>query len=83
MIELLPAEVIVRRDIRECNMHARRYFMKALDAGDQRAALPLAAYKRLGRTLTQAVQQVMRTSCRNRNHPRPPRKRRQAGSSRA
>ena len=30
-----------------CNMHARRYFVKALDAGDQRAALPLAAYKRL------------------------------------
>jgi len=29
------------------NMHARRYFVKALDAGDQRAALPLAAYKRL------------------------------------
>src|SRR5215468_3112124 len=25
----------------------RRYFVKALDAGDQRAALPLAAYKRL------------------------------------
>jgi transposase len=30
-----------------CNMHGRRYFMKALDAGDQRAALPLAAYKKL------------------------------------
>lgn len=30
-----------------CNMHARRYFIKALDAGDGRAALPLAAYKRL------------------------------------
>ncbi len=30
-----------------CNMHARRYFVKALDAGDQRAALPLAAYKKL------------------------------------
>jgi hypothetical protein len=30
-----------------CNMHARRYYVKALDAGDQRAALPLAAYKRL------------------------------------
>jgi hypothetical protein len=28
-------------------MHARRYFVKALDAGDRRAALPLAAYKRL------------------------------------
>lgn len=30
-----------------CNMHARRYAVKALDAGDQRAALPLAAYKKL------------------------------------
>ncbi|MCC7069727.1 MAG: transposase, partial [Deltaproteobacteria bacterium] len=30
-----------------CNMHARRYFVKALDAGDQRAAMPLAAFKKL------------------------------------
>lgn len=30
-----------------CNMHSRRYFTKALDAGDARAALPLAAYKKL------------------------------------
>lgn len=30
-----------------CNMHARRYYVKALDAGDTRAALPLAAYKKL------------------------------------
>ena len=30
-----------------CNMHARRYFKKALDAGDVRAALPIAAFKRL------------------------------------
>ena len=30
-----------------CNMHARRYFIKALDAGDGRAALPLAAFKKL------------------------------------
>lgn len=30
-----------------CNMHARRYAVKALDAGDKRAALPLAAYKKL------------------------------------
>lgn len=29
------------------NAHARRYFVKALDAGDQRAALPLAAFNRL------------------------------------
>ena len=30
-----------------CNMHARRYFTKALDAGDARAALPLAAFKKI------------------------------------
>jgi transposase len=30
-----------------CNMHARRYFVKALDAGDKRATLPIAAFKRL------------------------------------
>jgi transposase len=30
-----------------CNMHARRYFAKTLDAGDARAALPLAAFKKL------------------------------------
>ena len=30
-----------------CNMHSRRYFAKALDRGDSRAALPLAAYKKL------------------------------------
>lgn len=30
-----------------CNMHARRYFVKALEAGDTRAALPTAAYKKL------------------------------------
>ena len=30
-----------------CNMHARRYFAKALDAGDARAALPLVAWKKL------------------------------------
>ena len=28
-------------------MHARRYFVKALDGGDTRAALPLAAFKKL------------------------------------
>jgi transposase len=28
-----------------CNMHARRYMVKALEAGDTRAAVPLAAYK--------------------------------------
>jgi hypothetical protein len=30
-----------------CNMHARRYFVKALDANDARAAVPLAAFKAL------------------------------------
>lgn len=30
-----------------CNMHSRRYFIKALDRGDARAALPLAAFKKL------------------------------------
>jgi len=30
-----------------CNMHSRSYFLKALDAGDPRAALPLAAFKTL------------------------------------
>jgi hypothetical protein len=30
-----------------CNMHARRYFVKALDANDARAAAPIAAFKAL------------------------------------
>jgi len=30
-----------------CNMHARRYFVKALDANDARAAVPLAAFQAL------------------------------------
>jgi hypothetical protein len=30
-----------------CNMHARRYFVKALEAGDARAAVPIAAYRAL------------------------------------
>jgi hypothetical protein len=30
-----------------CNMHARRYFAKALDRGDTRAALPLSAFQKL------------------------------------
>lgn len=30
-----------------CNMHGRRYFKKALDRGDERAALPIAAFKKL------------------------------------
>ena len=42
-------ESFERADLIECccNMHSRRYFTKALDAGDQRAALPLAAYKKI------------------------------------
>jgi transposase len=30
-----------------CNAHARRGFVKALDSGDTRAAIPIAAFKRL------------------------------------
>lgn len=30
-----------------CNMHGRRYFTKAIDAGDPRAALPIAAYQKI------------------------------------
>ncbi len=30
-----------------CNMHARRYFKKALDVGDERMALALAAFQKL------------------------------------
>ena len=30
-----------------CNMHARRYFVKALDAGDTRASVPIAAFRAL------------------------------------
>lgn len=30
-----------------CNMHARRYFVKALDANDARAAVPIAAFRTL------------------------------------
>jgi transposase len=30
-----------------CNMHARRYFVRALEGGDDRAALPLAGFKKL------------------------------------
>jgi len=39
----------LRPEIQEigCNMHARRYFVKALEAGDKRAAHPLRAFKAL------------------------------------
>jgi transposase len=38
-----------RNDLIEvgCNMHARRYFVKALESNDTRASLPLAAFKKL------------------------------------
>jgi transposase len=38
-----------RKDIIECgcSMHARRYFTKALDGGDNRAVLPIAGFKKL------------------------------------
>lgn len=42
-------ESFKRKDLIECgcNMHSRRYFRKALDRGDGRAALPLAAFKKI------------------------------------
>ena len=42
-------ESFKRKDLIECgcNMHSRRRFTAALDAGDTRAALPLAAFKKL------------------------------------
>lgn len=49
-----------------CNMHARRYFVKALDAGDTRAAVPIAAFKALydvedgARALTADARRVLR-----------------------
>jgi transposase len=44
-------QTFARDDIIECgcNMHARRYFVKALDAGDSRAALAIDAYQVLYR----------------------------------
>jgi len=41
--------IFVSADLLEigCNMHARRYFMKALDANDARAAIPIAAFRTL------------------------------------
>jgi transposase len=46
---LFDASFASRPDLIECGcgMHARRYFVKALEAGDTRAALPIAAYKKL------------------------------------
>jgi len=38
-----------REELTECGcaMHARRYFVKALDAGNKRAAVPLQAFKKI------------------------------------
>jgi transposase len=46
---LFDASFAARPNLIECgcNMHSRRYYMKALEAGDTRAALPIAAYKKL------------------------------------
>jgi transposase len=46
---LFDASFATRPNLIECGcaMHARRYFVKALEAGDTRAALPIAAYKKL------------------------------------
>jgi transposase len=46
---LFDASFATRPNLIECgcNMHARRYHVKALEAGDTRAALPIAAYKKL------------------------------------
>lgn len=46
---LFDASFAARPNLIECgcNMHARRYYVKALEAGDTRAALPIAAYKKL------------------------------------
>ncbi len=42
-------EAFRRDDLIEigCNMHARRYFIRALEANDARAAVPIAAFKAL------------------------------------
>ncbi len=49
-----------------CNGHARRYYVKALDAGDSRAALVIGAYRKLyeiereGRALSNEERTVLR-----------------------
>jgi transposase len=47
--DTLFASQMQRDDVIDCNcnMHARRYFVKALDGGDERAALVLGAFKGL------------------------------------
>lgn len=48
-MDVLFVEQCKRDDLIDCacNMHARRYFVKALDSGDKRAALVLGAFKAL------------------------------------
>jgi len=48
-MDMLFVEQRKRDDLIDCacNMHARRYFVKALDNGDKRAALVLGAFKAL------------------------------------
>jgi transposase len=48
-MDMLFVEQCKREDLIDCacNMHARRYFVKALDSGDTRAALVLGAFKEL------------------------------------
>lgn len=47
--DTLFAAQMQREDVIDagCNMHARRYFIKALDGGDERAALVIGAFKGL------------------------------------
>jgi hypothetical protein len=47
--DTLFAAQMRRDDVTDCgcNMHARRYFVKALDGGDERAALVIGAFKGL------------------------------------
>ena len=42
MLSRVPDLIEIR-----CNMHARRYFVKALEANDARAAIPIKAFKTL------------------------------------
>jgi transposase len=48
-MDTLFVEQCKREDLIDCgcNMHARRYFVKALDSGDTRAALVIGAFKAL------------------------------------
>lgn len=48
-MDTLFVEQCKRSDLIDCacNMHARRYFVKALDSGDSRAALVIGAFKAL------------------------------------